>query len=216
MANTPPSINPAEEDNLTGVIKNAIDKRIQSLDNMMPVEVLAYDRATNRATVRHMIQMQATDGSKVDRATVASVRVFQFGNGAFSMSLPIKPGDKGWLKAADRDLSIFQQDVDENDAPNTRRMHSFQDGLFMPDAMKMGDVPAGESDRVVIGSNSGGSILSFDDDGFYFTVGGTSFKLTAAGFEQTGGTMKHDGKNVGSDHRHTGVTPGGGTTGVPV
>lgn len=31
----------------------------------------------------------------------------------------------------------------------------------------------------------------------------------------TGGTVKHDGKNIGSSHTHTGVSPGGGTTGAP-
>lgn len=215
MVNTSPSIHPAEEATLTGVIKNAMEKRLQSLDHMMPVEVTAYDRATNRATVKHLIQMQGTDGQKVDRAEVASVRVYQPGNSMFSMSLPIKPGDKGWIMAADRDLSVFQQDVDKTDAPNTRRMHSFQDGLFMPDAMKMGNVPAGEGDRVVIGLNDGGAILSFDGGGFYFTIGGVKVAITAAGIDITGGEVTHNGKNIGSTHVHTGVTPGGGNTGQP-
>lgn len=213
--NQPRSVNPANESDLTGVIRLAVQKEVQALDSMMPVEVVSYDRATNRATVRHLIQMQGTDGEKVDRAPVSSIRVYQFGNGAFSMSLPIKPGDKGWLMAADRDISILQQDLDAVDAPNTRRMHSFQDGMFMPDAMKMGDVPAGEGDRVVIGATGGGTILSFDDSGFYFTVGGVTSKLTAAGWETTGGSIKHDGLDIGSTHTHSGVVVGSADTGVP-
>lgn len=114
----------------------------------------------------------------------------------------------------DRDISIFQQGLTE-DAPNTARMHSFQDGVFMPDAMSNGDAPTGQGDRVVIGSNDGGSYMAFDGTGFYFNVGGTEFQLTAAGFQQTGGTMTHDGLNVGSTHTHGGVTPGGGDTDVP-
>lgn len=31
----------------------------------------------------------------------------------------------------------------------------------------------------------------------------------------TGGTVKHDGKNIGSTHSHSGVQTGGGTTGAP-
>ena len=31
----------------------------------------------------------------------------------------------------------------------------------------------------------------------------------------TGGTVTHDGKNIGSTHAHSGVSPGGGTTGAP-
>lgn len=48
-----------------------------------------------------------------------------------------------------------------------------------------------------------------------FKVGGTTVTVTAAGFEQTGGHHKHDGKNTGKDHVHGEVTPGGADTGVP-
>lgn len=213
--NTFPSVRQADEGGLTGLIKTALEKQAQSTDGMMPVEVVAYDRAKNRATVRHLIQMQGTDGQAVDRANVAEVRVYQFGNGKFAMSLPIKPGDKGWLKAADRDLSNFQERL-EKGTPNTRRMHSFQDSIFMPDAMAMGDVPAPESDRVVIGNTGGGTILSFDDDGFYFTVGGVSVNITADGVTVTGGMITHDTLDIGSTHRHRDVTPGAANTGIPV
>ena len=118
MANQTPSIRPADEGSLTGVIKTAVTKAMQSLDVMLPVEVVSYDRATNRATVKHLVQMQGTDGEKVSRAPVSSVRVQQPGNGAFSISLPIQPGDKGWLVAADRDISLFQQGLTE-DAPSS-------------------------------------------------------------------------------------------------
>lgn len=215
MANQDPSRNPADEDSLVGVIRLAVEKAMQGYDGMMPVEVVAYDRAKNRATVKHLVQMQGSNGEKVDRANVSSVRVYQFGNGAFSMSLPIKPGDKGWIMAADRDISTFQQDISRIDAPNTRRMKSFSDGLFVPDSMGMGDVPAGEGDRVVIGSVGGGSILSFDDDGFYFTVGGVSVAITAAGVHIEGGTVSHGAKNIGNTHTHGGVISGGDHTAVP-
>lgn len=214
-ANTTPSVNPADDSSLVGAVKIAVRKALQNTDVMMPVEVVAYDRATNRATLKHLIPQVATDGTEYDRANIASVRVYQPGNGAFSMSLPIKPGDRGWIMAADRDISTFQQSL-EKSAPNTARMHSFQDGLFMPDAMGMGDVPAGEGDRVVIGANGGGTILSFDDSGFYFSVGGTTFALTAAGLEITGGDVKHNGTSIGDTHKHSGVVPGGANTGDPI
>lgn len=215
MANQDPSRNPADESTLAGVIKLAVEKAMQGSDGMMPVEVVAYDRAKNRATVKHLVQMQGSNGEKVDRANVSSVRVYQFGNAAFSMSLPIKPGDKGWIMAADRDISTFQQDIDQPNTPNTRRMRSFSDGLFIPDSMGMGDVPAPESDRVVIGAVSGGTILSFDANGFYITVGGVSVTITAAGVHFEGGTVTHGAKNIGNTHTHGGITVGGQHTAVP-
>lgn len=215
MANQTPSTRPADESSLSGVLKTAVNKAMQNLDVMLPVEVVSYDRATNRATVRHLVQMVGSDGEVVNRGNVASVRVQQPGNGAFSISLPIQPGDKGWIMAADRDISTFQQGLSESQ-PNTARMHSFQDGLFMPDAMGNGDAPAGQGDRVVIGSNDGGAFMSFDGSGFYFNVGGTEWALTAAGFTQTGGTVAHNGTDIGDTHIHSGVTPGGGNSGAPV
>lgn len=215
MVNQTPSIRPADEGSLAGVLKTAIRKEMQNFDVMLPVEVVSYDRATNRAELKHLVQMQGSDGEKVSRANVASIRVMQPGNGAFNISLPIQPGDKGWLMAADRDISVFQQGLSE-DAPNTARMHSFQDGLFMPDAMSNGDAPAGQDGRVVIGTNDGSCYMAFDGSGFYFNVGGTEFTLTAAGFAQTGGAVTHNGTDIGDTHIHDGVTPGGGVTGEPV
>jgi len=51
--------------------------------------------------------------------------------------------------------------------------------------------------------------------GIFFTVGGVTYEFTGGGFVQTGGKQEHDGKNVGSDHKHIEVTPGGGISGVP-
>jgi len=48
------------------------------------------------------------------------------------------------------------------------------------------------------------------------TCGGVVAKLSAAGFEVTGGQVRHDGKNIGKDHKHNGVEVGGGNTGDPI
>ena len=230
MANQTPSINPADERTLAGVLKTAIGKAMQAMDVMLPVEVVAYDRATNRATVRHLVQMVGSDGEKVSRANIASIRVYQFGNGSFSMSLPIKPGDKGWIMAADRDISIFQQSLTE-DAPNTARMHSFQDGLFMPDAMSMGNVQAPDADAVTIQTldgntriamgaagitqTVGGASIAHTADEITQTVGGTVFRQSASGFEFTGGPVDNNGTNIGFDHVH--INAGGsGNSGPPL
>lgn len=211
--NQTPSTRPADESSLAGVIKTAVRKATQAMDGMLPVEVVSYDRATNRATVKHLVQMVGSDGEVVSRGNVASIRVQQFGNAAFSLSLPIKPGDKGWLMAADRDISTFQQGLTESQ-PNTARMKSFQDGVFMPDAMGLGDVPGGgaEADRVVIGANGGSAFLSFDEAGLYFTAPGVTISITAAGVEITGPAVTHNGINIGDTHVHGGIVVGGSDT----
>lgn len=214
MANQTPSIRPADETSLTGVIKTAVNKAMQSFDVMLPVEVVGYDRTTNRAILRHQVQMVGSNGEVVDRAPIASVRVLQPGNGAFNISLPIQPGDKGWLLAADRDISTFQQGLTDS-TPNTARMHSFQDGLFMPDAMSNGAPPAGQEGRVVIGANDGGAFFSFDGSTLYFEADGVSMTMNSGGLAIVGGTVTHNGINIGDTHTHGGVTTGSDDTDVP-
>jgi Phage protein Gp138 N-terminal domain len=227
----PPSASPPDDGTLTGVIKTAMLKHAQNTDGMMPVEVVAYDRTKNRATVKHLVQMVGSDGQKVDRAQISSVRVQQPGNASFSISLPIKPGDKGWILAADRDMSLFQQDL-QSGAPNTQRMHSFQDGLFMPDAMSFGTVHPDDDDRVAIQSNNGNVRVSFDEStlnlnvggaasavltasGLTVTIGGVVMAITAAGVAITGGNVTHNGTNIGATHVHGGVAVGGANTAGP-
>jgi hypothetical protein len=205
--NSQPSVNPADEDSLAGLMRLVMTKTMQSMDGRMPARVIAYDRATNRATLQPVIKMVGTDGREVARAPVASVRVYQFGNGRFSLSLPIKEGDLGWLHAGDRDTSAFLQDHKDG-PPNTARMHSFQDGVFYPDAMKYGNVGATDGERAVFATGDNGSSIAFDESGIYLTVGGNVLSLTSAGLHM-------NGKNIGDTHTHGGITPGGSNTAVP-
>lgn len=205
--NSQPSVNPADEDSLTGVLRLAMIKLQQSMDGRMPARVVAYDRATNRATLQPVIKMVGTDGTELARAPVASVRVYQPGNGRFNMSFPIKPGDLGWLQAGDRDISAFLQNHMDG-PPNTSRMHSFQDGIFFPDAMKFGDVAPSNGDRAVIGTADNSVSIAFDETGIYFSAGGHEMSFTAAG-------LIMDGKNIGATHTHGGIVTGGQHTDVP-
>lgn len=44
---------------------------------------------------------------------------------------------------------------------------------------------------------------------------GQSLEFTKEGLKVAKGKISHDGKNIGKDHKHTQVTPGGGKTGDP-
>lgn len=71
-------------------------------------------------------------------------------------------------------------------------------------------------------SEDGANIITFGpltitlaDDGIHASIGGTSFQFTADGFSQQGGQQIHDGKDVGSTHRHGGVVKGAQLTDEP-
>lgn len=47
-------------------------------------------------------------------------------------------------------------------------------------------------------------------------IGGVTFRVSADGVDITGGTVKHNGKNIGDTHKHKGVVHGGDVTEEPV
>lgn len=63
--------------------------------------------------------------------------------------------------------------------------------------------------------DGGGVRIAVRDGKLTQTAGGVTTVLSSSGWETTGGTMKHDGKNVGSSHTHGGVEAGSGQTAGP-
>lgn len=142
--NAIPSRNPTNDGSLVGAFRVALSKFLQGVDDMLPCVVIAYDRRKNTATVQPLISMVTTLGEIVPRAQIASVQVFQIGGGGFTLNFPMKPGDLGWIKANDRDISLFKKAL-KFVAPNTARKHSFEDGVLIPDEM-MKDVIINDED----------------------------------------------------------------------
>ena len=144
-----PSRNPANDGTMTGMLREVMGKMTQGLDDCLPATVVAFDRTSNRATVKPMVQVVTTKGEAVSRAQLVSVPVFQIGGGGFLLNFNLKPGDLGWIKASDRDTSLFLQQYSEQ-KPNTKRMHSFSDGLFFPDVMRGYTIDGEDAENAVL------------------------------------------------------------------
>lgn len=134
VENAKPSVNPANTGGMAGMVNQVLQKFLQGVDDMMPARVIAFDRTSNRAQVQPLIMVVTTEGELVRRAPVASVPVFQIGAGGFILNYNLEPGDLGWIKASDRDISLFLQAYNEA-PPNTFRLHKFSDAVFFPDVM---------------------------------------------------------------------------------
>lgn len=152
-----PSQNPADVGTLGGLFRLFSTKFLQGVDDMLPASVIAYDRTTNRAQVQPLIAMVTTGGVQITRAGVASVPVLQLGAGGFVASFPIKPGDLGWIKANDRDISLFKKTY-ANASPNTQRKHTFEDAMFIPDVMMQGVTIASEDLNNLVIQNLAGTV----------------------------------------------------------
>lgn len=162
-APAPPSRNPTDDDSLVGLLSVVLRKYGQRLEDMLPARIIAYDRTKNLAQVQPIMSVVTTDAKTVKRSPVLSVPVVQVGGGGFMLNFPIKPGDLGFIKANDRDISLFKQSWSET-VPNTARTHSFEDAVFFPAALNNFTIAASDADKLVLQALDGSIRLSMADN----------------------------------------------------
>ncbi|WP_020179786.1 phage baseplate assembly protein V [Methylopila sp. M107] len=78
------------------------------------------------------------------------------------------------------------------------------------------DTPAPSQATDAAVAQLGDASVSFKNGELAIAAGGVSLTLTAAGPAFAGGKLTHEGKNVGANHKHKDVEPGGGTSGPPL
>lgn len=181
MATTPhatPSRDPADDGTLLGMLREVLRKQLQATDDMLPAQIVSYDRATNRAQVQPLIRLVTTDNRQLARAPVASVPVMQFGGGGFVLSFNLQPGNLGWIKASDRDISLFLQTYGMQ-APNSARLHSFSDAVFIPDVMTGYTLAGEDADNAVLQTLDGSVKVALGADQVKLAAGAASFTLSA-------------------------------------
>lgn len=148
---------------LDGALREIMTKFLQGVDDMLPGVVIEYDRTENRAKVQPLIKIMLTDGTVLDRPEIASIPVLNIGGGNAVLSFNIKPGDLGWIKASDRDISLFMQSM-VSSAPNTLRKHSFSDALFIPDAFRKWTLNVEDENSTVLQTLDGSQRIVLDDN----------------------------------------------------
>ncbi|ERR1700744_114582 len=167
-----PSLDPADNNSLAGSIRFAFSKLIQSINGMLPAQVITYDREANRVQVQLLISHVTTDGSVLPRALLVSIPVLLLGGGGLFLSFPINPGDLGWVLANDRDISNFLSTYAQS-IPNTNRVNNFSDGLFIPDIMRGYTINEENSGAVVIQNTSGTVCLAINETDITITSANT-------------------------------------------
>lgn len=217
-----PNSDQAGRDELQGGVTEAIRRFfLNEFEGMLPARVVSYDDATNRAVIKPLVMIGTTSGGKVSRAKVANIPVYRFGGGGFFMRFPVKPGDLGWLKANDRDISLIFQRGGLEDWPNTERLHKFSDAMFFPDTFKEWVINGANADAAVWQSLDGVVCISLHAgkvriEAPLVEIVAPSIALTGnvaitgnldtVGAVSSTGTLTNNGKDVGSTHYHVGST----------
>jgi len=215
-----PNEDSANDGSLAGALQEMLTAWLrESVDDMLPAEVVSYDENSNRVTIRPLVMIGTTDGLKVPKPILVNIPVFRFGGSGFYMRFKLVAGDKGWIKATDRDMSLVIQRGWQQDWPNTVRLHSFSDGVFFPDVVK--DWQSSDAEFAIM-SDSGTSFEMSSDEiklkcgSSELIINSSGVTINAANVSINAATMDNNGTNIGSNHRHGGVETGSGTSGTPI
>lgn len=214
ITQTLPTHNISEESSLEGLCRLIKNITLMDIEKVLPAVVLSYDRLLNRAVVRPAISGIAARGQKIPKLPLVDIPVLSLHGGGIFLSFPIKEGDKGWLVACDRDISIFKQNLQDS-SPNSYRKHCFNDAFFIPDKINTINVSEDDKGAVVISTVSGSTKFALSETGIKLT-GNTVIN----GNVKVSGTLNADGDVVGSgislaSHTHSGVESGAANTGGP-
>lgn len=219
----PPSTNPADEGEVLGALRVLRRTMELEFEDCLPAEVIAVSEDRRRVTVKPMIMVGTEDGQKFSRAQIVDVPLFTLGGGGFLVSVPVKPGDPGWIKATDRDISLYLQGNLAEEWPNTERTHSFSDGWFIPHWLKAWVLDEEDRDCLVIQNAEGTVRASFGEASVIITA--PLIKLDAPETEITGNVQIDGDVTVAGEatiggiaftpHTHGNVQNGPGSTGGP-
>jgi hypothetical protein len=211
----PPLYDFSDKGSLIGMLKFAFRKNQMSTDDMLPAVVVSYDRVSNTVTVQPQIKLLTTDNKLISREQFVAIPVFAYGGGGFVINFPVKQGDRGWIKANDRDISLYTQNMLES-GPNTFRLHSFEDGMFFPDVLTGFDIASEDAENMVIQSLDGTTKIAVGTGVINAVIPGASIRMSGTAIAIQSTTLTHNGVPIGSTHIHDLVQPGSGNSGPPI
>lgn len=98
------------------------DQMLKMIRTATPAEIVAYEPATQRATVEPSLELLLTDGSSMPRAQALDVPVIFPAGGGWRITFPLTAGDEVLLVNCDRDISGFKQSGGRGRLPSDRVM----------------------------------------------------------------------------------------------
>lgn len=194
-----------------------------NIDGQLPAIVTSYDSGTNRASVQPLVARTIKNNAKLSREVIPNIPVFRYGGGGFFIAMPIKVGDFGWLRASDADTSLVMQKGGKEDVANTSRQNSFSDAVFFPDMLKGWSLA--DDEGLCLQSLDGSTSIVLKDGKIEMKSSESNIEIPKIkiigmveieGGLSVEGEMNNNGKDIGSNHAHSGVETGNENTGAPI
>lgn len=175
---------------LADIIRNANANALEDVHTCAPGRVVSVNGG--RVNVKPLLNRRLRDGRTEEMPVVPDVPVWFPSGGGASITWPISNGDGCLLIFAERSIDEWKGSFDE-EAPDDPRRHQLADAIAL-----VGLKPDMEPGQ-----------------GIVLTMGGVTLTVSDGGVAIEGGQVTHNGTNIGSDHVHGGITPGGANTAGP-
>jgi hypothetical protein len=198
-----------------------LDERLAKVWTSLPCVVVSVDadgqHATFQPTVKSIQRNPDGTTTAVDLPVLPNVPMQFPGGGGVSMTFPVKTGDEALVTFSSRPVDAWHQQGGVQPQIDAR-MHDLSDGFAMMGFRSTPRALSGvSSTSTQIRSDDGLHVIDLHPGtGLTLTSSGVSMAMTPAGIAFTGGTITHNGHDIGSTHEHTGVTAGASNTGPPV
>lgn len=174
----------------------------------MPGKIQSYDATNQKAVVIPQLHRKLADG-RIERVPVLNdVPVIWPRSGGAFMTFPVSAGDGCLLVFCERSLDEWKANGGEV-VPQDPRAHALSDAVAI-----MGFSPFN-------GPSNGGSDVLLQMGGSSVRLSGSKITLSASEVEINGnlaingGSVEHNGVNIGDDHVHEDVSTGTSDSGPP-
>lgn len=212
---------------LLDVLSQHASNERNDIHTALPAKVVSCDG--HSATVQLMITQVMKGGETLALPPLVDVPVGFYRGGGFCVTVPVKAGDEGLVIFAERCIDGWYVSGQQS-APLDTRFHDYSDAFFLPQGSSQPNrIPAYSADSLSLQTDDGetfirikpGKIIMQGDiehtgnrtqQGNSLVNGDHSVNGNS---ESSGGTIKHNGKDIGDTHTHSGVETGGGNTGAP-
>lgn len=157
-----------ETPNLEQILQTAIEGRLVDFHTMLPGEIVSYDPAKKKASVKIVLKRKyAADGSVKELPVIPSVPVVHPRTKDAIIHLPVKAGDKCMVLFAERSLDIWKKFGGTVDPQDARKFH-LSDAVAVPGLYSFADaIEVDKPDALTI-KNDQGVIEVFADGKFLF------------------------------------------------
>lgn len=193
----------------------------------LPAKMVSCDG--HSATVQLMITQVMRGGEALELPPLVDVPVGFYRGGGFCVTVPVKAGDEGLVIFAERCIDGWYVSGQQS-APLDTRFHDYSDAFFLPQGSSQPNrIPAYSADSLSMQTDDGSTFIRIKPGKIIMqgdiehtgnrTQQGNSLvngdHSVNGNSESSGGTIKHNGKDIGDTHTHSGVETGGGNTGAP-